>query len=108
MNIANIPIVPTPGHALSASFNSTYQQVANIFGYCIQAVITGTPTGSIKIQMSNDPYQNIFPNDLPPVNWTDIANSIFAVTAAGNVAWNVMNPNYNWVRIVYTDTSSGA
>ena len=30
-----------------------------------------------------------------------------AVSAAGNYMWNVTDVMYNYVRVVYTDTSSG-
>jgi hypothetical protein len=42
-----------------------------------------------------------------PTNWVDITNSPYAVSAAGNYMWNVFDTMYNWVRVVYTDSSGG-
>lgn len=106
MRISNFPIVTN--QILNADFNSQPQQLAQIYGYCIQAVITGTPTGTVKLQASNDPFLDIFPGNEPPVHWTDIAGSTFTVSAAGSEMWNVIGAFYNWVRIAYTDTSGGA
>lgn len=78
-----------------------------IFGYTIQLVFTGTPTGSFSLQASADPYYNNPSSSQAPTNWTTIANSTFSVNAAGNVMWNVADVGYNWVQVVYTDTSGG-
>lgn len=109
-----VPNLYVVGTVLSATRNSAAQQLYNSFVYAIQVVITGTPTGSLKLQASCDQAYSGKPtsgssglNPLP-VNWTDIASSSQAVTAAGSVIWNITDPGYNWVRIVYTDTSSGS
>lgn len=92
---------------LNTTVNSTAMQLYNMFGYAIQIVFTGTPTGSFKLQASND--QVSFPTGTwVPTNWTDVTNSSQSVAAAGSVMWNVSDVMYNWVRVVYTDTSSGS
>lgn len=78
-----------------------------MYGYSIQAVWTGTPTGTFKLQASCDPCNPYEPNQYVPINWTDIANSSAAVSAAGNFTWNIFWASYNWVRMVYTDGSGG-
>lgn len=103
MKIANIPLVTN--QVLNASFNSAPNQLSQVYGYCIQAVITGTPTGSVKLQASNDPF--IASNVFPPTHWTDIASSSFSVSASGSEMWNVTGGQYTWVRLAYTDTSGG-
>jgi len=90
---------------MNTTINSTPIQVYNCFVYAIQIVFTGTPTGGFKLQSSNDPAFSSQPGY--PANWTDIANSTFTVSAAGNVEWNVEQVGYNWVRVVYTDSSGG-
>lgn len=96
--------------ALNANSNSTYVPLKNIIMYSIAAIITGTPTGSLKLQASNDPETNdsVPLSGAPPTNWTDVANSTVAVSAAGNTMWNVADVAYNYVRVIYTDSSSGA
>jgi len=97
--------------ALNANSNSPAVQLKNIYTYCVAAIFTGTPTGSIKLQASNDPETNdTQPLGIPfpaPVNWCDIANSSFTVSASGEVMWNVNYTGYNYVRVVYTDSSGG-
>lgn len=105
MRIALVPLVSA--QVLNASFFSKPQQLNMIFGYSIQAVITGTPTGSVRLQASNDQFVEIEPGNNPPIVWTDISGSTFTVTAAGNEMWNVSDVGYTWVRIAYTDTSGG-
>jgi|WetSurMetagenome_2_1015567.scaffolds.fasta_scaffold566499_1 hypothetical protein len=115
MKVYNIPISATLGGATTvatnANFNSYAYQVWDTFGYSIQVVVTGTPTGTFKLQCSADPVPQ-GPNSTPftgvvPTNWTDVGNSSQAVSAAGSVVWNVSDAMYNWVRVVYTDGSGG-
>ncbi len=96
--------------ALNVSSNGDYQPLKNIYTYAMAVIITGTPTGSVKLQASNDPETNDTSSNgsLPvPTNWTDIANSSFNVTTSGETMWNVNAVGYNYVRVVYTDGSSG-
>lgn len=85
-----------------------------MFGFAIQLVFTGTPTGNFKLQSSCDPVPKanlvIGANGAvvyTPANWTDVADSTFTVAAAGNVMWNFRGSDFNYVRVVYTDTSGG-
>lgn len=97
---------------MNANSNSPAVQLKNIYQFAIAAIVTGTPTGSIKLQASNDPETNdTNPNNNPqpaPVNWVDITGSSFSLSASGETMWNVQNIGYNYVRVVYTDSSSGA
>jgi hypothetical protein len=96
---------------LSANRTSSFAPLKNIILYSIAAVITGTPTGTIKLQACNDPETNDtspLPNaQSNPVNWVDIADSSFPLTTAGETMWNVRDIGYNYVRVVYTDSSGG-
>lgn len=92
--------------AMNTSFVSQAFQLENMFGYSIQIEWAGSANGSFKLQASTD-------NNLPthvgtwPVNWTDIPDS--TATATGDCAfYNVTDVMYNWVRLVYTDASSGS
>ncbi len=93
---------------LNASSNSTFVPLKNIYMYSICAIIAGTPTGTIKLQASNDPETNDSIPLLAPINWVDVTNSTFTVTAAGPVMWNCREIGYNYVRVIYTDGSSGS
>lgn len=97
---------------MNANINSSALPLYQMFGYAIQIVFTGTPTGSFKLQGSCDPVPQAGSPSItaviPPVNWTDIASSTQMVAAAGSIFYNVTDVLYNWVRVVYTDTSSGS
>jgi hypothetical protein len=106
---------------LNANYNSPYVQLKNIYTYTMSAIITGTPTGTIQIQASNDPETNDTQTNMPtvpgqtmpnppsvaPVNWVTITNSPFIVSSAGQEMWNVNYAGYNYVRVQYLDGSGG-
>lgn len=75
--------------------------------YSFQVVFTGTPTGAFFLEASSDPYPAQTVQTPYPINWSVVANSTFNVSAAGDCMWTVQFPGYNWVRVCYTDSSSG-
>lgn len=80
--------------SMGASITSDSQQLIQEVVCCVQAVFTGSPVGSIKLQISNDSS-----------NWTDYTGSATSISAAGDVAWNLSNIGYRYLRVVYTRTS---
>lgn len=96
---------------MDVNINSSAVPLKNIFMYSIAAIYAGTPTGAIKLQASNDPETNdTNPSSNPtpvPTHWVDIADSSFALTSAGETMWNVRDVAYNYVRVVYIDSSGG-
>ena len=88
----------TPDTILNAadmtSNQSATQQLDQIFGYSVQAVYTGSPTGTLKLQASND-----------NTSYVDIADSSNSITGAGETMWNVTSANYAYVKVVYTASS---
>lgn len=115
MLIYNKTIIPASTR-MNATINSLAMQLENMLGFAIQIVFTGTPTGSFKLQTSCDQVSKqrevIGANGaitFSVTNWSDVANSTFTVTAAGDVFWNYdETPNWTFVRVVYTDSSSGS
>jgi hypothetical protein len=103
------------GVVLDQNRNGDYIQLKNIYMYSLNAIVTGVPTGTIKLQASNDPETNDTqynvtaqqPPAVGPSNWVDIADSSFNLTSAGSTMWNVSEVAYNYVRVVYIDTSGG-
>lgn len=91
----------------SGDLTSNHGLLAHVFGYSIQAVITGSAAGTLKLQGSSDPVpdSNFNVVSYPVSNWTDIVNSSEPVTGAGTVIYNVEGVFYNWVRVVYTSSS---
>lgn len=108
--------------AMNVNSSSPYTQLRNIYTYCMAALITGSATGTIKLQASNDPETNdtqtnqatvlgqppTNPPSKAPTHWADITGSSFVVTGTDTeIMWNVDAVGYNYVRVVYTDTSGG-
>lgn len=82
--------------SMAASITSLSGYLDESAGFCIQASFTGAPVGSIKIQGSNDPIL---------LGYTDIPESVTAVSAAGSYMINVEFPYYSYVQLVYTRAS---
>lgn len=114
MKVACIPNQLATGLVLNATRNGIAQQVNNTMSFSAQVTFTGTPTGSFHLEASNDPSSAAvasgqYSNPTNAVShWSTIANSTFVVSAAGDVMWDYDSPGFNWVRIVYNDSSSGA
>ena len=115
MLIYNVQNIIPAGTVMNTNLTSQVLQLENMYGYAIQIVWTGTPTGSFSLQASCDPVtqanQKFGPNGVvtyAPTNWSTVANSSYAVSAAGDNMWSYGElAVYNYVRVVYTDGSSG-
>lgn len=114
MNSYNTPNIIPASTVMNTTINSLAMQLNDLVNFSIQIVFTGTPTGTFKLQASDDPVPKknlvVGANGLityTPTYWTDVANSTFTVSAAGNVMWDYSNRGFTYVRAVYTDTSSG-
>lgn len=81
---------------MSSNITSLPQNLDDTCSYCIQATFTGSPVGTIKLQGSNDPVL---------LGYTDITETIVAVSAAGSYMVNVEFPAYSFVQLVYIKTS---
>lgn len=115
MNAYYTPNIIPANTVMNASINSAAIQLQNMFGFAIQVVFTGTPTGTFELEASCDPVppQNLVVRingavTYLPTNWTMVESSSTSVSAAGSVFWNyASNVNWNYVRVQYTDTSGG-
>lgn len=88
----------------AASITGAPINLESIYCYSIQIVVTGgPPTGTLKLQMSNDLGTDIIGTNI--TNWTDITGATIAVAAAGSFAFYVDAASYRWVRMVYTRTA---
>jgi hypothetical protein len=83
---------------LTSNTNTTTKDVYNCDRYAIQADYTGTFSGSLKLQVSNDEADSV-------TNWVDLTGSDIAITSAGSYIWNVKQVGYRAVRVVYTYVS---
>jgi len=103
-------IAEEAGVSLLANWTSRPLWVGNTVNYAIQAVYTGTPNGTFRLQGCNDEGQisamalSVVDDGL--VNWSNIDESAIVVIAAGNLLYNAQDVGYRWVRLAWTDTSS--
>ena len=99
MKFANEKIISAAD--MSSSFLSEPILLDQIYGYSFQAVFTGSPNGTFKIQCSNDDVNS----SSSVVGWSDVGSSSQAISAAGDLFYNIDAAFYKWVRIVYTRSS---
>jgi hypothetical protein len=96
---------------LSASAASEAFYVGSIALFAVQVVASGggTPAGTFKLQASCDPglpsagTRTLQANGV--TNWTDISGASDAITDDGVSLFNVADPGYTFVRVVWTRTS---
>jgi hypothetical protein len=82
--------------SLASSSVSAIQNIDEIRSYCIAAVITGSPVGSLQVKGSND-----------GINFGNVPGAAFtvAISAAGTYLIPDALPAYSYVQLVYTFTS---
>ncbi len=75
--------------------------------YAIQAAYSGSPNGTLKLQISldiveagpeSDPAANV-------VNWNDYTYSALNIASAGGFIWKIDKGPERWVRLIYTRNS---
>ena len=79
---------------MGADITSRSQVLPHIFGYCIQAVWTGSPVGVMTLEASND-----------GVIWSTVDGSTEAISGAGDGIYHVTDVFYAAVRLKYARTS---
>lgn len=102
-----INMIPAGALDLSADAASSAIFVGQDLGLSIQAVWTGSPVGSFKIQVSNDqgPAENSIMTGAV-ANWSDYTGSaVSAGGTSGNWMWDLPLTGVRWVRLVFTSTS---
>lgn len=91
----------------STSFNGSPVLLEQFYGYSVEVIVTGTVTGSLKLQGSDyfaKPSQ-IDPRGQNIVNWVDITGSTQSISGAGTGMYNSPSCQFRWIRPVYTAVS---
>lgn len=79
---------------MSGDLESPSHDMSIIDGFCVQAIFTGSPVGTLEIQVS-----------LNDTDWETLADSSVAVSGAGSEVYNVSRVFYDKMKVVYTATS---
>lgn len=80
--------------AVSLASNQTSDSIElnDSRGYCVHSIITGSPVGSLIVEVSND-------------NSNFVAEDTYAVSAAGQRLYNKDGAYYKYIRVRYSFTS---
>lgn len=90
----------------SVSINGNPIDAAQTLKISAQAVVTGTVTGTLVIQASNDvPPGGAQNMGFIPTNWTSITGAIVAIAGANTYLIPQIDTCYMWLRVSYTSTS---
>jgi hypothetical protein len=95
----------------AANYTSQGYYIGRVVNYAVQVVFTGSPTGTLKLQVSCDvgnPNASLPYSDDSVINWVDLPGTSTSITAAGTSFFNLVDAGYSWVRVVYTHTSGTA
>jgi hypothetical protein len=93
---------------LSTTANSKPFSTKNLDAVSIQAVWTGTASGTFKVQESNDRALADGVNQPAPTNWTDVTGSSVAIAggAGSPLTFDIAPAAALWYRVVWTRTGS--
>ena len=93
-------------NAVSAAASTTGPTIdsSNLINSSVMIVVTGTVTGIVKLQGSND-YGNSQSNSVP-TNWVDIPNTAITLASA-NAFIPTTQMCYNWIRVAFVAGGTG-
>jgi hypothetical protein len=97
------------GDMSQATVTSNGIDMNQIFGGSISAVFTGSPVGTLTLEISND-IVAVSPaggSNLASavVNWSTYTGSSYSISAAGDYTYILPDTPYRWLRLKYTKTS---
>ncbi len=90
----------------AASINSGPIWATKMLRCSIQFVATGTAAGNFQLQASNDQNTGLPNDNFVPSHWNNIGSPV-TVSGAGSYLAPFIELSYEYLRLVYTDTSGG-
>jgi hypothetical protein len=79
---------------MSGNLESVAIDTSRVESVVFYAKWTGDPEGAFKVQVSIDDE-----------NYVDLNNSAVHVTSAGDFMWNIVDTNYDKIKVVYIASS---
>jgi hypothetical protein len=105
MRNSNDQLFPTAGDMSLASVTSETINLENILFLAIQAIWSGTPTGTIKLQASCDVGRENTGNldGVGVSNWTDVPSATLSPAGSASSGFiELKESGFKWARLVYT------
>lgn len=97
MRYYNDPVMSATVSA-SGTTNGTAVNVQLARFASVQAVVTSTANGTLKLQVSND-------DNGSATNWSDLTGATVSISGANTYLIPAQNMSYQWIRAVYTASS---
>lgn len=95
-----------PATIANAAINSSVVWADDIVRASFQAIVAGTVNGAIQVQVSNEQAVGLPANQYQPANWTNLGTTV-ALTSAGSYFVPLFESCYEYIRVVYSDSSGG-
>lgn len=94
---------------VSQSSNSRALDTSQVFRVSAQAVATGSPSATVKLQVSNDQPQGSGMNTggFTPTNWSDLVGSSVSVNSATTFLIPSVEVCYRWIRVSVVGGGTG-
>jgi len=91
---------------MSGNITSDAVWLGHIVNASIQAVYTGSPSGTLIVEASNDLGANSNNVSNPSItNWTQIDSA--SLSGAGSTMFNLQDTGYRWIRLRYVAGGTG-
>lgn len=102
--VNKIPILANTATSSTTAYTSAVTHILNLDNVFAQINFTGTPTGTLTIQVSADYFQDQQGNVISTGNWVTIVTQ--PVSGAQVFGFDLNQLGAPWLRIVYTNASS--
>lgn len=96
MEISDATVVIATNADMSQNVTTNSTDLQGLESYSIQVVYTGSPNGTLKLQLSND-----------NVSFSDYTGSSTSIAAAGSTMYKIVRNGERYVQAVFT-VSSGS
>ena len=88
--------------------NSAAIDLSQAYKMSVQIVVggSGSITGTMQLQVSNDPWDNGY-QSFVPTNWTNLGSAVNIAAAPANYLISQIDVSYRWARLVYDRSADG-
>jgi len=94
------------GTDMSVDITSPAYSIEHIYGFSVQFKWSGSATGNLTIQGSNDVWDNT--QNYNVVNWETIPGAEFDVSTGTSVLFNIDRAFYRWFRVNFVSAGGAA